>query len=137
MRPAIVLAVSMLAVKDGKTRLLDHGYGMTDLERDVAATFATDYRLASVTKRFTTAALPLLTQEGKLGLDEFGLDDSTRHWLSALLALTNTVTLRELVTEKASCMSLQDFLKKRIFKPLHMDHTLLSVYDGNSMPNHA
>jgi CubicO group peptidase (beta-lactamase class C family) len=42
-----------------------------------------------------------------------------------------------LVVEKASGKTLQDFLAQRIFKPLHMDHTLLYVHDGKTVPNRA
>ncbi|UGB38408.1 serine hydrolase domain-containing protein [Frateuria soli] len=42
-----------------------------------------------------------------------------------------------LVVEKASGRPLQDFLAERIFKPLHMDHTLLYVHDGKSVPERA
>jgi len=179
---------SLLVIKDGKS-LLDRGYGMADLEHHVAASPATDYRLASVTKQFTAAAILLLAQDGKLKLD-----DSVRHWLPTLPAFTDQVTLSELlshtgglldyedlippgttkqlddgdvlrmigatthgyfppgtayrysntgfvllglVVEKASGMTLQDFLARRIFQPLHMDHTLLYVHDDKIVPNRA
>ena len=183
-----VPGASLLVIKDGK-RLLDRGYGMADLERHAAASSATDYRLASVTKQFTAAAILLLAQDGKLKLD-----DSIRHWLPTLPAFTDKVTLSELlchtgglldyedlippgttrqlndgdvlrmiaatthgyfppgsayrysntgfvllglVVEKASGMTLQDFLARRIFQPLHMDHTLLYVHDDKTVPNRA
>ncbi|MEW9625727.1 serine hydrolase domain-containing protein [Rhodanobacter geophilus] len=183
-----VPGASLLVIKDGKP-LLDRGYGMADLEHHVAATSATDYRLASVTKQFTAAAILLLAQDGKLKLG-----DSIRHWLPSLPAFTDRVTLGELlchtgglldyedlippgttkqlddgdvlrmiaatthgyfppgsayrysntgfvllglVVEKASGLSLQDFLARRIFQPLHMDHTLLYVHDDKSVPNRA
>src|SRR6185437_1182214 len=42
-----------------------------------------------------------------------------------------------LVVEKASGMTLQDFLARRIIQPLHIDHTLLHVDDDKSVPNRA
>ena len=180
-----VPGASLLVIKDGKP-LLDRGYGMADLEHHVAASPATDYRLASVTKQFTAAAILLLAQDGKLKLD-----DSIRHWLPTLPTFTAHVTLSELlchtgglldyedlippdttkqlndndvlrmiaatthgyfppgtayrysntgfvllglVVEKASGVTLQDFLARRIFQPLHMDHTLLYVHD-DTMPS--
>jgi CubicO group peptidase (beta-lactamase class C family) len=42
-----------------------------------------------------------------------------------------------LVVEKASGQTLQGFLAERIFKPLHMDHTLLYVHDDKTVPNRA
>ena len=183
-----VPGASLLVIQDGKP-LLDRGYGMADLEHHVAATPATDYRLASVTKQFTAAAILLLAQDGKLKLD-----DSIRHWLPTLPAFTDRVTLSELlchsgglldyedlippgttkqlndddvlrminatthgyfppgtayrysntgfvllglVVEKASGLSLQDFLAQRIFQPLHMVHTLLFVHDAKTVPHRA
>ena len=183
-----VPGASLLVIKDGKP-LIDRGYGMADLEHHVAATSATDYRLASITKQFTAAAILLLSQNGKLKLD-----DSIRHWLPSLPTFAGKVTLRELlchtgglldyedliptgatkqlndqdvlrmvsatthayfapgstyrysntgyvllglVVEKASGLPLQDFLKQRIFTPLHMDHTLLYVHDDKTVPHRA
>ena len=179
---------SLLVVRDG-VPLVRRGYGFADLEHRVPASPQTDYRLASVSKQFTAAAILLLAQDGKLTLD-----DSIRRWLPNLPATTAKVTLRQLlshtgglidyedlippdqatqlndqdvlrmlsatprsyfapgtayrysnsgyallglVVEKASGQTLQDFLKQRIFAPLHMEHTLLYVHDGKTVPNRA
>lgn len=45
--------------------------------------------------------------------------------------------LPDLVVEKASGQHLQDFLAQRIFRPLHMDHTLPYVHDNKTVPNRA
>lgn len=183
-----VPGASLLVIKNGKV-LLRRSYGMADLEHRVAATPATDYRLASVSKQFTAAAVLLLAEQGKVKLD-----DSIRHWLPTLPPFADRVSLRELlshtgglldyedlipagrtrqlddgdvlrmisattrtyfppgtayrysntgyvllglVVEKASGLSLQDFLQRRIFAPLHMDHTLLYVHDAKTVPNRA
>jgi CubicO group peptidase (beta-lactamase class C family) len=183
-----VPGASLLVIKNGKV-LLRRGYGMADLEHHIAATPATDYRLASVSKQFTAAAVLLLAEDGKLKLD-----DSIHHWLPTLPPFADQVALRELLShtgglldyedlippgttrqlndddvlrmisatthtyfppgtayrysntgyvllglavEKASGLSLQDFLARRIFTPLHMDHTLLYVHDAKTVPNRA
>jgi CubicO group peptidase (beta-lactamase class C family) len=46
------------------------GYGLADVERGVAITPGTAFRLASVTKQFTAAAVLSLVEEGKLSLDD-------------------------------------------------------------------
>jgi CubicO group peptidase (beta-lactamase class C family) len=179
---------SLLVIKDG-VPLIRRGYGMADLEQHVAATPATDYRLASVSKQFTAASILLLAEDRKLTLD-----DSVRHWLPSLPASTDKVTLRELlshtgglidyedlmpantteqlndndvlrmlsatsknyfppgsayrysnsgyvllglVVEKASGESLPAFMQQRIFKPLHMDHTLMYVRGGPDVSHRA
>ncbi|WP_158880323.1 serine hydrolase domain-containing protein [Rhodanobacter sp. L36] len=183
-----VPGASLLVIKDGKP-LIRRGYGMADLEQHIAATPATDYRLASVSKQFTAASILLLSEDGKLTLD-----DSIRHWLPSLPASTDKVTLRELlshtgglidyedlmppttteqlndqdvlhmlsatsknyfppgsayrysnsgyvllglVVEKASGESLPAFMRQRIFKPLHMDHTLMYVRGGPEISHRA
>jgi CubicO group peptidase (beta-lactamase class C family) len=183
-----VPGAALLVLKDGKP-LLRKGYGLADLERHATVTPDTNFRLASVSKQFTAAAILLLAEDGKLTLD-----DSIRHWLPSLPASTDKVTLRQLlshtgglidyedlippeqtaqlndqdvlrmlsatsrsyfapgsayrysntgyvllglVVEKASGKTLQDFLAQRIFKPLHMDHTLLYVHDDKVVPNRA
>jgi CubicO group peptidase (beta-lactamase class C family) len=183
-----VPGASLLVIKDG-VPLIRRGYGMADLEQHVAATPATDYRLASVSKQFTAASILLLAEDGKLTLD-----DSIRHWLPSLPASTDKVTLRELlshtgglidyedlmpantteqlndndvlrmlsatsksyfppgtayrysnsgyvllglVVEKASGLSLPAFMQRRIFKPLHMDHTLMYVRSGPQINHRA
>jgi CubicO group peptidase (beta-lactamase class C family) len=179
---------ALLVLKDGKP-LLRKGYGLADREQRTPVTPATNFRLASVSKQFTAAAILLLAEDGRLKLD-----DSIRHWLPSLPATTDKVTLRHLlshtgglidyedlippeqtaqlgdqdvlrmlsaapkryfapgsayrysnsgyvllglVVEKASGMRLQDFLRQRVFAPLHMDHTLLYVHDATQVPNRA
>ncbi|WP_424682227.1 serine hydrolase domain-containing protein [Frateuria sp. YIM B11624] len=183
-----VPGAALLVLKDGKP-LLRKGYGLADLERHAKVTPDTDFRLASVSKQFSAAAILLLAEDGKLKLD-----DSIRHWLPSLPATTDKVTLKQLldhtgglidyedlippnqtaqlddqdvlrmlsatprsyfppgsayrysntgyvllglVVEKASGQTLQDFLKQRIFTPLHMDHTLLYVHDAKTVPHRA
>lgn len=46
------------------------GYGLADLEHDVPVTRDTVFKLASVTKQFTAAAVLLLAQDGELALDD-------------------------------------------------------------------
>jgi len=183
-----VPGASLLIIKDGKP-LVRRGYGMANLENGEKATPQTNYRLASITKQFTAAAILLLAEQGKLSLD-----DSIRHWLPSLPAVADKVTLRELLShtgglldyedlipsgtteqvqdadvlrmmarasrtyfppgsayrysntgyvllgltvEKASGVSLESFLKQRIFQPLHMDHTLMYKVGGHEVDYRA
>ncbi|MFC5436399.1 serine hydrolase domain-containing protein [Rhodanobacter umsongensis] len=179
---------SLLVLKDGKA-LIRRGYGMANLERHERASPATNYRLASVSKQFTAAAILLLAEDGRLKLD-----DSIRRWLPSLPATTAKVTLRQLlshtgglidyedlmpastteqlndhdvlrllsatqksyfapgtayrysnsgyvllglVVEQASGQGLPAFLQQRIFRPLHMDRTLLYVRGGPEVSHRA
>lgn len=51
------------------TVLVREAYGLADVDANAPATPATNYRLASLTKEFTAAAILLLVRDGKLSLD--------------------------------------------------------------------
>jgi CubicO group peptidase (beta-lactamase class C family) len=54
---------------DGKP-VLARGYGMADLEHDIAITPETIFEAGSVSKQFTAASILLLARDGKLTLDD-------------------------------------------------------------------
>jgi len=57
-----VPGASVLVVRDGKP-LVRKAYGLANLEEKTAATPATNYRLASMTKQFTAASILLLAED--------------------------------------------------------------------------
>src|SRR5690606_4208047 len=57
----------VLVLRDGQP-LVRRGYGLADLDAGTPATPRTNFRLASVSKQFTAAAILLLAQDGKLSL---------------------------------------------------------------------
>ena len=183
-----VPGASLLVIKDGKA-IVRKGYGLANLESHEAATPATNYRLASVSKQFTAAGILLLSERGKLSLD-----DRVRRWLPELNAAHDAVTIRQLldhsgglidyedlmpadatdqisdagvlkllaaeprsyfppgtsyrysnggyvllglIIERASGQTLPDFLRKAIFQPLGMEHTLLYERGGPEVPHRA
>jgi len=63
-----VAGVSVAVEQDGKL-LLAKGYGMADLEQGVAADKDTVYRIGSITKQFTAAAIMQLVEAGQIRLD--------------------------------------------------------------------
>ena len=54
----------------GRDTLVMKGYGLADIENEVAATAQTVYRIGSVTKQFTSVAIMQLIEQGKLSLDD-------------------------------------------------------------------
>ncbi|HEX8290880.1 MAG TPA: serine hydrolase domain-containing protein [Pyrinomonadaceae bacterium] len=60
---------AILVARDGKV-LMSRGYGMADAEHDVANTPETKFRLGSLTKQFTAAAVLLLQERGKLSVQD-------------------------------------------------------------------
>lgn len=61
-------------------RILVRGFGLAELEHGVPATAQSVYRVGSITKQFTAAAVLLLAEEGALALD-----DGVAQWLPAQL----------------------------------------------------
>ena len=99
-----VPGASLLVVRDGEA-LVQRGYGLSDLEQGVEAGPATNYRLASVSKQFTAAAILLLVQDGKLGLD-----DPLRRWLPSLPRAADAITLRHLLTHTSGLVDYEDLM---------------------------
>ena len=59
-----------VGVKRGDAVIVSKGYGFADLENHVLATSETVYRIGSITKQFTAAAILRLAERGKLRLDD-------------------------------------------------------------------
>jgi CubicO group peptidase (beta-lactamase class C family) len=60
---------TVLVARDSEV-ILSKGYGMANLELEVPNTPTTKFRLGSVTKQFTAAAILLLEERGKLKVDD-------------------------------------------------------------------
>ena len=99
-----VPGASVLVVRDGRN-LVHRAYGLADLEGNIAATPATNYRLASVTKQFTAAAILLLAEGGRLGLD-----DRIRQWLPSLPGTDDAITIRHLLTHRGGLIDYEDIM---------------------------
>ena len=91
--------VSVAVVKNGKT-ILAKGYGFADLENDVPATPETVYRIGSITKQFTAAAIMRLMEQGKLSLD-----DTLQKFLPGYNTQGNRVTVRHLLSHTSGIRS--------------------------------
>ncbi|HEY4292213.1 serine hydrolase domain-containing protein [Luteibacter sp.] len=103
---------SLLVVRDG-VPLVRRGYGFADLEKRVPASPQTDYRLASVSKQFTAAAILLLAQDGKLSLD-----DRARKWLPELPAVADAITIKELLSHQGGLVDYEDVMPADTTVPL-------------------
>ena len=91
--------VSVAVVKNGRT-VLAKGYGFADLENDVPATAETVYRIGSVTKQFTSAAIMRLVEQGKVSLD-----DTLQKFLPNYPTQGNRVTVRHLLNHTSGIKS--------------------------------
>ena len=91
-----------IAVARGDRVILDKGYGKADLENGVPATDASIFRIASVTKQFTAAAILRLAERGKLSID----DEFTQY--VDFPTQGKTVTIRHLLTHTSGIKSYTD-----------------------------
>ncbi|HEX3396094.1 MAG TPA: serine hydrolase domain-containing protein [Steroidobacteraceae bacterium] len=115
MRPyqGAVPGAGVLVVRGGLP-VFRRAYGFADLEARTAATPATNYRLASMTKQFTAAAILLLAEDRRLTLD-----DPVRKWLPSLPDATKQVTLRHLLTHTSGLIDYEDLMAEGTTRQLH------------------
>ena len=99
-----VPGASVLVLRDGRPAV-SRAYGLANLEDGTAASATTNYRLASITKQFTAAAILLLNEANKLSLD-----DSARKWLPELPEAAQAVTLRHLLTHTGGLVDYEEFV---------------------------
>jgi len=103
---------SLLVVRDG-VPLVRRGFGFADLEHRVSASPQTNYRLASVSKQFTAAAILLLAQDGKLSLD-----DRARRWLPELPPVADGITIAQLLSHQGGLIDYEDVMPADTRVPL-------------------
>jgi CubicO group peptidase (beta-lactamase class C family) len=115
-------AVSVM--KDGRI-VYKHGYGMADLDHNVAITTSTVFHAASMSKQFTAAAILLLAQQGKLSLD-----DDVRKYIPELPDFGFAITLGNLIHHTSGLRdqwSLLQLAGWRYSEDLITDEDIMSV----------
>jgi CubicO group peptidase (beta-lactamase class C family) len=85
--------------------VIRRAFGMADLEQETVTITATNYRLASLTKQFTAAAVLMLVEEGVLSLDAPLLE-----WLPSLSERAAGATLRQLLTHTSGIIDYEDLV---------------------------
>jgi CubicO group peptidase (beta-lactamase class C family) len=108
-----VPGASILVIHDGLS-VFRRAYGLSNLEAGTAAGHATNYRLASMTKQFTAAAILLLAQDKRLTLD-----DGVRKWLPTLPDAANGITLRQLLTHTSGLIDYEDLIPESETRQVH------------------
>jgi CubicO group peptidase (beta-lactamase class C family) len=96
-------AGSVLIARDGKV-IFTRGYGMANLEWDIPNTPQTKFRLGSLTKQFTAAAILLLQEQGKLNVQDpvcKHMSDCPKAW--------EEITIHHLLTHSSGIPNLTAF----------------------------
>jgi CubicO group peptidase (beta-lactamase class C family) len=94
---------AILVARDGKI-LISKGYGMADVENDVPNTPETKFRLGSLTKQFTAAAILLLQERGKLSVQ-----DSICKYVAPCPEAWQPVTIHQLLSHTAGVPNFTSF----------------------------
>ena len=89
-----------IGVVRGSDTLLLKGFGLANVEDSVPATAATVYRIGSITKQFTAAAVLRLVEQGKIALDA-----PLATYLPDFPAPGRRVTIRQLLTHTSGIPS--------------------------------
>lgn len=95
---------ALSVMKDGKI-IYERGYGMADLDHNVAITPTTVFHVASMSKQFTAASILLLAQQGKLSLD-----DPVRKYIPELPDFGTPITIRQLIHHSSGLRDQWDLL---------------------------
>ncbi|SFR82269.1 CubicO group peptidase, beta-lactamase class C family [Stenotrophomonas maltophilia] len=108
-----VPGAAVLVLHDGQA-VFRRGYGLAVVEDGTAVTAASNFRLASVSKQFTAAAVLLLVEEGRLGLDQ-----PARRWLPELPPAASSVTLRQLLSHTSGLPDYEDLMDPADSRQVH------------------
>ena len=121
--PADRPGAAVIVVKDGRI-LFRKAYGMADLELGVPLQPDMVFRLGSITKQFTAAAILMLAEEGKLSLQ----DPIEKH-LAGYPTQGHVITIEHLLTHTSGIQSYTDmpgWMTSRIQSPM----TVTELVDG-------
>ena len=121
--PADRPGAAVIVVKDGRT-VFRKAYGMADLELGVPLQPDMVFRLGSITKQFTAAAILMLAEEGKLSLQ----DPIEKH-LPGYPTQGHVITIEHLLTHTSGIQSYTDmpgWMTSRVVSPM----TVTELIDG-------
>jgi len=111
-RRADAPGASVLVALDGKV-LYRKAFGLANLEEKTPVTTATNFRLASVTKQFTAAAVLLLAERGKLSLD-----DPLTRFFPGFARAAHRVKVRHLLGHTSGLLDYEDLIPPGTTVPL-------------------
>lgn len=117
---------SVIVAVDGHT-LLKEGYGLANIEHEVANTPQTRFRIGSVTKSFTAMGVMLLDERGKLTVD-----DPIVRYLPNAPNSWQEITIHQLLTHTSGLMlpwALPGFWDRVMMVPATLEETICLFRD--------
>lgn len=104
---------SVLVMK-GDNILFSKGYGSADLRTGESIKHTTNFRLASITKQFTAMSVLMLSEKGKLSLD-----DKLHKFFPDFPAYGRDIRIRNLLTHTSGLMDYEDLIPENMKLQLH------------------
>ena len=119
---------TVLVARDGKP-VVSKGYGMANHEWGIPNTPQTVFRLGSITKQFTSAAIMLLQERGKLSVT-----DPVCKYVADCPAAWEPITIRHLLTHTSGIPNYTAFpdFQKKAMMPISTAE-LLTDYKGKPL----
>jgi CubicO group peptidase (beta-lactamase class C family) len=118
-----------IAIARGSEPLFAKGYGFVDLENDVRTTPAHVFRIGSITKQFTAAAIMQLVDQGKLSVD-----DPITKWFPDWSLGGQTVTVAQLLNHTGGVHNYTAVPQWRPMQAIDMSHdSLLALVRHDSL----
>lgn len=105
---------SALVARDGKV-IFSKGYGMANAEWDIPNTPQTKFRLGSITKQFTAAAILLLQERGKLSVQ-----DPVCKYIAECPKAWEPITIHHLLVHTSGIPSYTDVKSPEEFRKLSL-----------------
>lgn len=122
-----VPGAAVAIVRDGKLAFAK-AYGLADVQAPARMETNNNFRLASVTKQFTAAAIEILAERGKLSYD-----DPLRRWLPSLPEYTGSITIRHLLTHTSGLPDYEDLIPESQTEQVH-DDDIVRLLEGPQKP---
>ncbi len=111
---------TVMVIQRGKV-IFARGYGLANVEEKIPCETNTNFRLASVTKQFTTMAVLILVQQKKLSLDE-----RLNEFFPGFPAYGKQITVRHLLSHTSGLIDYEDVIPKGTELPV-LDRDVLRL----------
>ena len=112
-------------IKDGKP-ILTRSFGLADIDRQIAVTAATNFRLASVTKQFTAMSIMMLVEEGKLSLDT-----TLPPVIEGFPDYANDITIRHVLQHRSGLLDYESIMSDDATEQVHDSDVLRMMIEAD------
>ncbi|MBI3403929.1 MAG: beta-lactamase family protein [Acidobacteria bacterium] len=127
---------SVLVIDGGKI-IFQHAYGLANVEENISATPATNYRIASVSKQFTALAVMLLVERKKPATaGRLSLDDTLDHFFPGFPAYGQKIRVRHLLNHTSGLPDYEDLISPGTTLQVH-DVDVLQLLLETQQPKFA